>query len=298
MTTDLPLITTANILALGTDALPAVPPTSCHAWMHLLDEDNPAESVTVWGIGERGKTDTMHTSAMQTALLLEAVRFPGITIVTNRNTPRRSTTTTLYAKLIFTDAPEDNMTVHRLLGGAEAGEQVSRAEIIPTDLRGAANRKSGGPSKKGAWETVYGHCKRYAEKAAEEAAAQAPADPLAAPPDVAAPPANAERTASGLASRVLRRGTGTEHPGPTDRVTVHYTGWTTDGEMFDSSRQRGEPTTFPLNRVIAGWTEGVQLMVVGEQRRFWIPERLAYQGRPGAPAGMLVFDVELLSIQH
>jgi len=118
-----------------------------------------------------------------------------------------------------------------------------------------------------------------------------------APPDVAAPPANAQRTASGLASRVLRRGNGNTHPGPRDRVTVHYTGWTTDGQMFDSSRQRGRPATFPLDRVIPGWTEGVQLMVVGEQRRLWIPEDLAYRGRPGAPQGMLVFDIELISFE-
>lgn len=116
----------------------------------------------------------------------------------------------------------------------------------------------------------------------------------AVPSDVAAPPASAERTASGLASRVLVPGTGTTHPGPTDRVTVHYTGWTTDGAQFDSSRG-GEPVSFGLNRVIAGWTEGLQLMVTGEHRRLWIPQDLAYRGQPGAPAGMLVFDVELIS---
>ena len=65
-------------------------------------------------------------------------------------------------------------------------------------------------------------------------------------------------------------------------VTVHYTGWTTDGKMFDSSVARGAPATFPLNRVIAGWTEGVQLMVAGEKRRFWIPEALAYNGQRDA----------------
>ncbi len=123
-----------------------------------------------------------------------------------------------------------------------------------------------------------------------------PPDPEA-PADVAAPPADAERTESGLASKVLEPGTGTEHPTAQSRVQVHYTGWTTDGEMFDSSVTRGRPATFPLGGVIAGWTEGLQLMVEGEKRRFWIPESLAYQGRPGAPAGMLVFDVQLLDIQ-
>ena len=122
-------------------------------------------------------------------------------------------------------------------------------------------------------------------------------DPLAAPDDVAEPPEDAEVTESGLAYRVLSQGDGDEHPEETDTVTVHYTGWTTDGEMFDSSRERGEPTSFPLDQVIEGWTEGVQLMVEGEETRFWIPEELAYGGQPGRPAGMLVFDVELLEIQ-
>jgi FKBP-type peptidyl-prolyl cis-trans isomerase len=79
-------------------------------------------------------------------------------------------------------------------------------------------------------------------------------------------------------------------------VMVHYTGWTTDGKMFDSSVVNGQPLTFPLNGVIAGWTEGVQLMVEEEKTRFWIPEALAYKGQAGAPKGMLVFDVELLRI--
>jgi len=119
---------------------------------------------------------------------------------------------------------------------------------------------------------------------------------LAAPPDVAAPPADAIRTPTNLASKVLVPGKGSRHPGPTSQVTVHYTGWTTDGKMFDSSVQRGTPATFALNQVIDGWTEGVQLMVEGEKRRFWIPESLAYQGAAGAPRGMLVFDVELIKI--
>ncbi len=119
---------------------------------------------------------------------------------------------------------------------------------------------------------------------------------LPAPQDVAAAPASAKTTASGLAYRVLKPGTGKAHPAATDLVKVHYSGWTTDGKMFDSSVVRGEPASFLLNEVIAGWTEGVKLMVEGEKTRFWIPEELAYKGRPGAPRGMLVFDVELLDI--
>jgi FKBP-type peptidyl-prolyl cis-trans isomerase len=122
------------------------------------------------------------------------------------------------------------------------------------------------------------------------------AQDLPAPSDVKAPPKDAKKTASGLAYKVIKAGTGKQHPTATSAVTVHYSGWTTDGKMFDSSVVRGQPATFPLNRVIAGWTEGVQLMVEGEKMRFWIPENLAYKGqRP--PLGMLVFDVELLKIQ-
>jgi FKBP-type peptidyl-prolyl cis-trans isomerase len=119
------------------------------------------------------------------------------------------------------------------------------------------------------------------------------------PADVAAAPKDAQVTASGLASKVIVPGKGTEHPTINSEVTVHYSGWTTDGKMFDSSVTRGEPATFPLNRVIKGWQEGVQLMVVGEKRRFWIPGALAYDNstRAGVPKGTLVFDVELLSFK-
>jgi FKBP-type peptidyl-prolyl cis-trans isomerase len=118
-----------------------------------------------------------------------------------------------------------------------------------------------------------------------------------APPDVAAPPADAAKTSSGLASKVLTPGTGTRHPRPDSRVRVHYTGWTTDGRMFDSSLTSGQPITFGLNEVIPGWTEGVQMMVEGEKRRFWIPAKLAYEGVPSKPQGLLVFDIELVRIE-
>jgi len=124
-----------------------------------------------------------------------------------------------------------------------------------------------------------------------------PSEP--APADVAAPPEDSETTPSGLSYRVLTPGTGTEHPGATDRVKVYYSGWKTDGDMFDGSIIQGGPGTYSLEGVIAGWTEGVQLMVVGEKRRFWIPAELAYGETPkraSQPAGMLVFDIELLAI--
>lgn len=121
--------------------------------------------------------------------------------------------------------------------------------------------------------------------------------PTIPPPDVAEPPKDVSRSGSGLAYKLLRKGSGVRNPDGLRRVTVHYTGWTTDGKMFDSSVTRGQPISFALSNVIPGWTEGVQLMVVGEKRRFWIPESLAYKGQPGAPAGMLVFDVELIAIK-
>jgi peptidylprolyl isomerase len=123
-------------------------------------------------------------------------------------------------------------------------------------------------------------------------------DPLAAPADVAAPPADATTTSSGLAYKALQQGSGDAHPGPTSKVEVHYTGWTTDGRMFDSSVARGKTISFPLNGVIKGWTEGVQLMKVGDKFRFWIPAGMAYGENPGGgrPGGMLVFDVELFNI--
>jgi FKBP-type peptidyl-prolyl cis-trans isomerase len=119
--------------------------------------------------------------------------------------------------------------------------------------------------------------------------------PTRAPADVKAPPADAKKTTSGLAYKVLTQGVGGRHPRPTGEVTVHYTGWTTDGKMFDSSVVRGQPSTFSLDGVIPGWTEGLQLMFEGEKTRFWIPEKLAYEGKK-APYGLLVFDVELIKI--
>lgn len=128
------------------------------------------------------------------------------------------------------------------------------------------------------------------------AADPAELEPIPAPDDVGFAPSDALRTASGLAYRVLSEGDGDLAPGPRDRVNVHYTGWTTDGAMFDSSVQRGVTSTFGVDQVIAGWTEGLQLMTEGDQFRLWIPQDLAYRGQAGRPAGMLVFDVELIKV--
>ncbi len=116
------------------------------------------------------------------------------------------------------------------------------------------------------------------------------------PSDVAAPPADAIKTPSGLASKVITPGTGKDHPGKDEAVIVNYTGWTTDGKMFDSTIARGKPATLAVNRVLPGLGEGLRLMVVGETRRLWVPESLAYKGQAGKPAGMVVFDVTLLEL--
>ncbi len=126
-----------------------------------------------------------------------------------------------------------------------------------------------------------------------------PPPPPEVPEDVAAAPSDAITTPSGLAYTVLQKGTGDTHPTAASTVEVHYTGWMTNGEMFDSSVVRGETISFPLGGVIAGWTEGVQKMVVGEKTRFWIPGKLAYGDtppQPGYPYGTLVFDIELVGI--
>jgi len=133
-----------------------------------------------------------------------------------------------------------------------------------------------------------------------------PPKPIAASPDGAAfLKTNAAKPGvvtldSGLQYQVLKEGDG-KSPKATDTVTVHYRGTLIDGTEFDSSYKRGKPTSFPVNRVIAGWTEALQLMQVGDKWQLTIPSDLAYGSRsPGAgipPNAVLVFEVELLSVQ-
>ncbi len=108
-------------------------------------------------------------------------------------------------------------------------------------------------------------------------------------------------TSSGLQYQVLQPGTGNEHPKASDTVKVHYHGTLLDGTVFDSSVNRGAPISFGLNRVIPGWTEGLQLMVVGEKTRFFIPANLAYGNRSAGKiegGSLLIFEVELLAINE
>ena len=116
-----------------------------------------------------------------------------------------------------------------------------------------------------------------------------------APPDVRRPPKDAKKTKTGLKWKSLAPGKGTVHPKPTSHVTVRYAGWTTKGICFDHT-DHDETMSFPLQGVIDGWTEGLQLMVEGQKARFWLPKKLAYDGARGKPKGMLIFDIELLKI--
>ena len=127
------------------------------------------------------------------------------------------------------------------------------------------------------------------------------ADKTAGPAPAASSKNDMKTTASGLKYQVLKQGAGTVSPKATDSVNVHYHGTLLDGTVFDSSVQRGQPISFPLNGVIKGWTEGLQLMKVGDKFKFEIPANLAYGDRsptPKIPPGStLVFEVELLGIQ-
>ena len=117
-----------------------------------------------------------------------------------------------------------------------------------------------------------------------------------APPDVAAAPEDAERNESGLAWRVLKEGSGDKRPGPDSVVSIHYTGWTPEGEVFMTTGTSNIPKSTHMRSIIPGWYEGLQMMTLGEKRRFWIPAELAYRGQPGRPPGMVVFDIELVAI--
>ena len=129
---------------------------------------------------------------------------------------------------------------------------------------------------------------------AEEATPKTEETPAAAPAD------GVKTTASGLKYEVMKSGTGTIHPKASDTVTVHYHGTLLDGTVFDSSVERGQPASFPLNQVIPGWTEGVQLMKQGDKFKFTIPANLAYGANSPSPLippnSTLVFEVELLKI--
>jgi FKBP-type peptidyl-prolyl cis-trans isomerase len=122
-----------------------------------------------------------------------------------------------------------------------------------------------------------------------------------APAITSAPATGMQTTPSGLKYQVMKKGTGAVSPKATDTVKVHYHGTLLNGTVFDSSVERGQPISFPLNGVIPGWTEGLQLMKVGDKFKFEIPPNLAYGANSPSPKippnSTLVFEVELLAIQ-
>jgi FKBP-type peptidyl-prolyl cis-trans isomerase len=144
-------------------------------------------------------------------------------------------------------------------------------------------------------------CNQPASSTSETNTQKPPASAPAATTSSNAASSETTTTASGLKYQVLKHGTGTVSPKATDTVKVHYHGTLLNGTVFDSSVQRGEPISFPLNQVIPGWTEGVQLMNVGDKFKFEIPAKLAYgENSPSPlipPNSTLVFEVELLGIE-
>jgi peptidylprolyl isomerase len=182
-------------------------------------------------------------------------------------------------------------TLTRVIGGWTEGLQLmtegeSRRFWIPANLAyGDEPRHPGAPSGQLTFDIELLEILKTIE--------------VPVPVDVAFAPTNATTTRSGLKYVELSKGTG-RSPGPRDRVTVHYSGWTLDGKMFDSSVVRGKPATFGVQQVIEGWTEALQLMSEGSKVRVWIPANLAYgesPQRPGAPSGQLTFDIELIAIE-
>ena len=180
---------------------------------------------------------------------------------------------------------------HNLKGmGVSALDNAAFAHAVSDAMGGATTTMSDAEAQRTVSEFMQ---KQQAEagKAVREAGEKFFAENAEKPGVVVLP--------SGLQYTVITEGTGAK-PKATDRVKCHYEGTLTNGQVFDSSYRRGEPAVFPLNGVIAGWTEGVQLMAEGAKYRFFIPYHLAY-GERGAgqsipPYAALVFDVELIEI--
>jgi len=144
-------------------------------------------------------------------------------------------------------------------------------------------------------------CKDSTKTSSEQTGSGSSSNASSAPAAASTTKNEMTTTASGLKYQVLKKGTGTVSPKATDTVNVHYHGTLLNGTVFDSSVERGQPISFPLNAVIRGWTEGLQLMKVGDKFRFEIPPDLAYGPASPSPKippnSTLVFEVELLGIQ-
>lgn len=182
----------------------------------------------------------------------------------------------------MTDVPAEDVVVTKV-------EMINESDVDQAALAKAME-----------WSKKYDQKIEAEKKKLEEAAKQAQIGAEAKVRELGGDPANMTRTESGLLYFDLVEGDGPTPPGPASKVKVHYTGWLTNGEQFDTSRdEAAQPAEFPLNRVIKGWTEGVGSMKVGGKRILVIPPDLAWgaQGRPGIPPNSaVVFEVELLDI--
>jgi len=200
-----------------------------------------------------------------------------------------------------TPAPttEDQKTLYAL--GVLMSQSLTTFELKPDELamvqKGLTDGVTGGKTEVNAQEFLpkVQALQQARLKVAQQRSEKAGADYLAK----AATEAGATKTTSGMVIKHTQPGNGAS-PAATDQVKVHYTGKLIDGKVFDSSVERGEPATFPLNGVIPCWTEGVQTMKVGGKAQFVCPANLAY-GERGSPPNILpgatlVFDVELLDI--
>ena len=187
-----------------------------------------------------------------------------------------------------------------------APDSATAESDIQTAEEKAAEEKAKAEAKEEADAKAKAAKKKMEEKAAAEKKeadrraswVRTPIKKVPAPKDVRQPPKKgATSTMAGVKYRVLKAGTGKDNPKISSQVTIHYTGWTTVGRMFDSTMKTGEPATFGLSGLIDGWKDVIQYMVVGDTFRVWIPQKLAYKGKAGRPAGTLVFDIELLDFK-
>ena len=194
---------------------------------------------------------------------------------------------------------DDQKTLYAL--GLVISQNLASFNLSPTDLESVLAGVSDGVLKKDYKVDVQTYAPKISQLQTVRAGATAAVEKKAGQAflDKAAAEKGATRTASGLIMTTIKPGTGLS-PKATDKVKVHYHGTLTDGTVFDSSVQRGEPVVLPLNSVIRCWTEGVQLMKVGGKSKLVCPSDIAYgdQGRPPAikPGATLVFEVELLEI--
>jgi FKBP-type peptidyl-prolyl cis-trans isomerase FklB len=197
-------------------------------------------------------------------------------------------------------APMDDAAKMNYALGYQLGRDLAGAEIRPPALlKGIEDGRSAAPPQLAQAEMETALLALEAKINEQRAKAQAAAAQKAAADGAAFLAANGQRegvktTASGLQYKVAAAGTG-RSPTATDTVTVHYRGTLVDGTEFDSSYQRGQPATFPVNGVIAGWTEALQMMKEGAKWQLVIPPALAYGDRGPLAGQVLIFDVELIS---